>query len=103
MFKSHVDYVTLPSPESIVAADLNNDGKLDIAIFSSQGTLETAILLGNGDGTFSRFAQYPSGCRSLGAGCIATTADLNGDNKADLVVRNFFNNAVSVLLGNGDG
>jgi len=43
---------------SLAAADLNGDGKLDLAITSSnKGTL--AVMLGNGDGTFHSGGQVP--------------------------------------------
>ena len=32
-----------------------------------------------------------------------TTADVNGDGKADLITANYGSDTVSVLLGNGDG
>lgn len=34
---------------------------------------------------------------------FVTAADLNGDGKLDLVIPNFHDNTISVLLGNGDG
>ncbi len=96
---------TTPFP----TADFNGDGKLDLAIFSEagKGSAGLSILLGNGDGTFHSFANYPDGCGSLDLECTATAEDLNGDGKLDLVVRNAELNgatgSVLVLLGNGDG
>lgn len=81
--------VALPIPFNDVsfAADVNNDGKLDII-----GT--NTISLGNGDGTFQ---QLPLGI----AGIVLAATDLNGDGKADLVINN--NTVTAVYAGNGDG
>lgn len=107
---------TLYSP-SIVVADVNGDGKLDVIIASVDqdfipGGLAD-VLLGNGDGTFKPPAVYSSG--ASGAGSIAV-ADVNGDGKLDLIMTGpcptagfscagspYPDGIVSVLLGNGDG
>jgi FG-GAP-like repeat/Abnormal spindle-like microcephaly-assoc'd, ASPM-SPD-2-Hydin len=73
---------------SIVSADFNGDGKLDIALGGG------AILFGNGDGTFQP-AVFPIGT-ALGT---LLTADVNGDGKADLVSTY----TAETFLGNGDG
>ncbi len=84
--------------DSIVAADFNGDGKVDLAAMNA-GTGVIGILLGAGDGTFQSAAVVTA--NSLGtAGFNFTlaTGDFNGDGKADLVTSN-----ADVLLGNGDG
>jgi hypothetical protein len=77
---------------SLVGADFNGDGKIDIAA-SGYYMGGMAILLGNGDGTFQP-ATYPFGDTAGGL----VTADLNLDGKADLV-----DSASHVYLGNGEG
>jgi hypothetical protein len=88
-------------PGSIVVADYNGDGKLDLAVANGYSSNGVSILLGNGDGTFQSAVQYATG---LSPQSIAT-ADFNGDGKLDLVVANGdpTANSVSILLGNGDG
>src|SRR5580658_5885139 len=85
----------------VAAADLNNDGHLDlIAADGSYTGEETLVLLGKGDGTFQKPTVYAmGGPMALGA------ADFNGDHKTDIVTANSFNNGslLSVLLGEGDG
>jgi FG-GAP-like repeat/Putative Ig domain len=83
------------SPTSIVAADLNNDGKLDLAIANSNDNTIT-ILLGNGDGTFTPDSGSPF---AVGRGPTEiAVADFNGDGKLDLAVLNETDGTVSILL-----
>jgi len=83
---------------SVVLADVNRDGNLDILTANSRGA-GISVALGKGDGTFG-FAQ------SFSAGAQPTSLavdDLNGDGRLDAVTANVASNDVSVLLGNGDG
>jgi hypothetical protein len=85
-------------PRSLVAADFNGDGRLDLAT-ANTGSNDISVLLGNGDGTFQPQQLY-----AAGNGPVALVAgDFNGDGRLDLAVAHFLDNMVSVLLGNGDG
>ncbi|HXM63383.1 MAG TPA: FG-GAP-like repeat-containing protein [Terriglobales bacterium] len=98
-FQPHVDYATGNHPSSIAAADFRGDGKLDLAITSTQGD-GVVVLLGNGDGTFQAPVGYAaSSPQTVTADCLVV-ADFNGDGKLDLAVAG---SEVSVLLGNGNG
>ncbi len=88
------------APQAIVVADLNGDGKLDLAIANYQDATLT-ILLGNGDGTFTAASGSPIAVGN--APYALAVADLNGDGKLDLAVANYLDNTLSILLGNGDG
>src|SRR5207247_6883301 len=77
-------------------ADLNADGRPDLAVGTNSGV---SVLLGNGDGTFGPET-------ALGTGSPANSvaiADLNADGRLDLAVTNLNSSTVSVLRGNGDG
>ena len=104
---------------SIVAADVNGDGKPDLVVANKcQSTTDNcdnktpglaAVLLGNGDGTFRPAVAYNPGGVWTHAVAIA---DVNSDNKPDLLLTNSCGvgctgfddeGSVGVLLGNGDG
>ena len=98
---------SLGSPQVIAVGDLNGDGHLDLVVAngSAYGVAgSVAVLLGNGDGTFSAPTTY-----SFGEVFPTSVAigDINGDGYPDLVVAIDYdshgNGAVNVLLGNGTG
>jgi hypothetical protein len=99
---------------AVAVGDANADNKPDLIVanntadgFTGEGNV--AVLLGNGDGSFSAPVTYDSGGQS--ANSVVLT-DMNGDGKPDVLVSNqcaIPNNGcaskglVGVLLGNGDG
>lgn len=88
------------TPVRVVAADFNNDGKLDLAVanLSGSGFASTvSVLLGNGDGTFRPRMDFPVGPTALRLKAGAFT----GDSKLDLAVVSA--TGLAILPGNGDG
>jgi len=98
----------------VAVADLNGDGKPDLVVincgqicFNTQNGGSVGVMLGNGDGTFQPAVTYGT----TGASPVfAAVADVNGDDKPDVVVANrcsssgcLSESTVDVLLGNGDG
>jgi FG-GAP-like repeat len=98
-FDAKTEYPTGIQPTSIVAADLNGDSRLDIAVNTSADTV--AVSLDAGDGGFGVPAEFATGNGPQSV----IAADLNGDGKVDLATRNtgLGSFSVSVLLGVGDG
>src|SRR5215204_3106852 len=80
-----------------VAADLNGDGRLDLA---GHGLNAAAVMLNNGDGTFRPKVSYPAASQTQDV----AAGDFTGDGRLDLVVTiNTPEISLSLLTGNGDG
>jgi len=87
-----------PGPNSIVAADVNGDGKLDLVGATPNNGVY--VFIGNGDGSFQAPANY-SYDRTSGCCTGVAVGDLNGDGKPDLAL--VVNDGMSILLNNGNG
>jgi hypothetical protein len=97
---------TLVGPFSVVVADLGN-GHLDIVTASVGNSRRSGfpgdnvgVLLGNGDGSFQTARTFAT---SFPPTLAVAVADVDGDNRPDLVTANTGDDNVGVLLGNGDG
>jgi hypothetical protein len=87
-------------PRGIVAADLNRDGKIDLAVANFADN-SVSVFLNNGNATFTR-SDYPL---AAGTGPIAlAVGDFRGDGtRDDLAVLNSTGNSIAILLNNGAG
>ncbi len=88
-------------PSSVVMADVNGDGFLDVVaaqcgLNSCSAVGEVGVLLGTGSGTLQTAVNYPTG-ESYSTSVVV--ADLNADGKLDLIAGNQSAN-VGVLLNN---
>jgi hypothetical protein len=99
--------ITLPqvsNPGNFAVGDFNHDGKLDFAtIDPNSGWLD--IYLGNGDGTFQALREirgFSAPAQQINA---FVAADLNGDNKTDIVevIGSSGSSYIQVWISNGDG
>jgi len=93
---------------SAVVGDFDGDGNEDLALLrpgdatvSDDG--DVTIFLGNGDGTFRQGQVLTPGKNPSSEYFSIAAADLNGDQRLDLVVANSGDKTFSVLLGNGNG
>ena len=103
-----VDYSTKSTMcSALTAADLNEDGHLDLITTNSvlgngASNHSISVLLGQGDGTFGPPTVY----RHLGyQPTMPTTADVNGDGHLDVVapMGGWPGHHVTILFGSGNG
>ncbi|MEW6716844.1 MAG: VCBS repeat-containing protein [Chloroflexota bacterium] len=83
---------------TVVAGDLNNDGKKDLVI--GRDSAVNTVWMSNGDGTFTQ-VNNPGWSGSTNTRALVL-GDLNNDGKFDLVI-GLDGAADTVWLGNGDG
>src|SRR5678816_765078 len=80
-----------------VAADLNADGKPDLA---GAGGNDVSVMLGNGDGTFRAKTDFPVGIQTQ----AVAAGDFNSDGRVDLMVTlNTPQLSLALLTGTGTG
>jgi hypothetical protein len=101
-FQPIITYSAGPNcnPISVVATDVNGDGKADIITGNYFGNA-AGVLLNDGYGSFQPIVLYPT---SIGDHTHnVAVADLNSDGRPDIITANANNNAAGVMLGNGNG
>lgn len=90
--------------QGLVIADLDHDGKVDIATADNGDHL--SVFRGHGEGTFDDPKNYPTGASFSSNVAVG---DFNRDGKPDLATANSLmghgqsDRTVSVILGRGDG
>ena len=89
--------LTCDPPSSLAAADVNDDGKIDVVAASRDGNA-IGVLLGNGAGGFTN-ENYAAG----NAPTSVALGDFDRDGRLDIATANFGSNDVSILRGRGDG
>jgi hypothetical protein len=92
------------APGEIAAGDLNGDGKLDVAV-TSHDSYGVVLLTGDGKGGLARSPASPI-VMKLGEHPHThglAVADVNRDNKLDLITCNNADNDISLALGDGRG
>src|SRR6266567_2094280 len=82
----------------VALADLNGDGRLDMAV-SDLTNSEVHVFLGDGHGGFSAGPTVATGPSPY----VVTLGDLNGDGRLDIVTANPGDDTLSVSLAEGLG
>jgi hypothetical protein len=98
-FVPKVDYPTGSNsfPHSVAVADLNGDGKSDMAV-AAQFYDAVDVFINNGNGTFAAKVDFTTGASSNPISIAA--GDVNADGKIDVATANYNNGTVSVFINN---
>ena len=107
-FTGPVEYNAGGIPSTVAVGDVNGDGIPDLVTIvptaDTQGSL-IAVLIGNGDGTFSTpntYTLYANlGMEEFDSAILLE--DLNGDGSLDLAIESAFTDGVWVCFGHGNG
>jgi len=98
------DYIADFEAEDLCAADLDNDGDIDLAAVCNQATLYykqqfLQVFRNRGDGTFPPREMYETTMMVFNV----DAADLNNDGYADLIAANRVFNAITVMFNDTEG
>ena len=85
-------------PYSLVAVDVNGDGKMDL-VSANAGAASLSVLTNSGTGWFGLASSPGVGSQPY---CVVS-ADVNGDGKPDLISANVGTGTLSVLTNSGTG
>jgi hypothetical protein len=92
---------------TITVADVTGDGIPDLILSGhQQTTMELAVVVGNGDGTFQTpilTTFQPPNVSSFGLLSAPVIGDINGDGKMDVAVSDAGNQEVYILKGDNSG
>jgi len=97
-FAAPVSYPAGITPYELTAADLDGDGKPELAI-TDESSDELLLLFNQGDGSFAASVTHATGDEPA----MVVAADLNGDGRPDLVVANHEVDDLNVLLQEESG
>lgn len=96
-FAGRRDYQITRKPAGLAIADLNGDGKPELAV--ANATDAVTVLRNRGDGTFVLGSTVETGRRPASI----ASSDLDGDGRPDLATANADAGTVSVFINQGDG
>lgn len=88
----------VPKPSDLVAADLNGDGKTDVAV-TTIGVPGLWVMAGGGDGTLKNPVRYLAGATPV----AVRAADFDHDGFPDLAAASLDSDAVAILMNRSDG
>ena len=93
-----LNYSVGTGPQAVVAADFNNDGRLDLAT-ANAGSNSVSVLLGDGQGGFGAAINAAAGDNPVSL----AVGDFNSDGTLDLAAADGGGRGVNVMFGNRDG
>ncbi|MGA7618366.1 FG-GAP-like repeat-containing protein [Candidatus Binatus sp.] len=96
-FSPQQTFATGSVPYSVTTADIDGNGKLDLIVTNNDAGVSVLINTTAPGATTPSFATRQTFATGSFA-FSATVADVNGNNKPDLIVANYNSNTVSVLL-----
>ena len=99
-FQPQTQFFNVPGAKlyGLAAADMNNDGIMDL-VFGAQQTKRVYVLLGDGAGGFVQSMNQRAG----GGPWVVKAADVDGDGYADVQIANSGQDALTILRGDGTG
>ncbi len=101
-FQAPRDYTTEIGANAVAIADLDGDGRADLAVACTGGDTgqpRVCIFLGTGGGTFATGARFDVGVYPVAIAAL----DVDQDGVMDLAVANAGSSTISVLRGAGGG
>lgn len=89
-------------PESIAKGDLDGDGNIDLVIgYGEYNAVE--VFKGVGDGTFATPASLPFNISATPSVYALAVADLNNDQRPEIIAGSIVDSAIAVFVNHGDG
>jgi len=82
-FLTPINYTVGGDPQAVTVADLDGNGRADIAVATTANTV--SVLLQTAAGVFAPAVEYATGVQPVAIKAV----DLNGDGKLDLLTANF--------------
>lgn len=105
-------YVTYPVPRAncVATGDFNGDGLQDIALTQNRGSvgmvedLNVYIYLQNNDGSLPATPSFSAlFVHAMESGLCVAAADMNHDERTDLVVTDGYNHSIAIFFQQADG
>jgi hypothetical protein len=97
-FAARIDHAAGGGPHNIAIADLNDDGKLDLAVANINANTVSVFINTSGTGAAPSFAAKVDFQTGMFGDAAVAIGDFTGDGKPDLAVTNEISNVVSILV-----